>query len=74
MAVFQLMMAFITNWFLLVVATFGITFAYGGKFNLITMIRLVLTRHLGMFAVYIYCINSYFGDKHYAQNVGWLGT
>lgn len=57
MAVFQLMMAFITNWFLLVVATFGITFAYGG-----------------MFAVYIYCINSYFGDKHYAQNVGWLGV
>jgi len=27
-----------------------------------------------MFAVYIYCINSYFGDRHYAQNVGWLGT
>lgn len=37
MAVFQLMMAFITNWFLLVVATFGITFAYGGKYNFFNM-------------------------------------
>jgi predicted MFS family arabinose efflux permease len=27
----------------------------------------------GHFAVYLFCINMYFGDKNYGQNVGWAG-
>lgn len=27
----------------------------------------------GHFAAYLFCINMYFGDKHYGQNVGWSG-
>jgi MFS family permease len=28
----------------------------------------------GHFAAYLFCVNMYFGDKNYGQNVGWSGT